>query len=68
MSSEFKIDHPGGGTTIGKKIEAANGGYWSVTYYPIRKEPKTIPLTAHELGKFLKSVGMPEEFIKRVIS
>ncbi|MBF0633826.1 MAG: hypothetical protein HQK85_04125 [Nitrospinae bacterium] len=67
ISSEFKIDHPGGGTTIGKKVMTANGGYWSVTVYPLRKEPRTIPLTEYELVKFLRSAGMSEEFVKRVI-
>jgi hypothetical protein len=68
MSSDFKISHPGGGVTIGTRVSAANGVYWNVTIYPMRREPKTVPMTAPELAKFLKAVGMPEDFVKRIIA
>jgi hypothetical protein len=67
MSSDFKLEHPGGGVTIGVRIAASNGEYWSITIYTRKKEPETIHMTNSELAKYFRVAGVADDFARRVI-
>lgn len=67
MSNYFKIESDDGGATIGSRIDAKNGSYWSVTFHRPSKVPDTVCMTDVEVGKLLRKYGFDAHFIKRIL-
>lgn len=68
MSEDFKIDHDGGGTTVGRKIRAKNGAYWRVQFFqtPPVADFETA-MNDKEVEKLLRHYGYGEPDIKRIL-